>query len=493
VGDYPPSYRDNDRRVHDDAALAATLFAELGPLLPARLSERDGSGWTLCGLNPRFRFCRYRDGQGFRIHQDGAHQPDAARRSLLTLQIYLDDDPERVGGQTRFYAGRGGGLLGGVAPRIGRVIVFEHRLWHDGEPVSRGEKHVLRTDVIYQRERTARTQVAGDAENPGPATVISGHQGYVFALAALPAGELASGSRDRTLRIFQTATGVQRACMTGHRGSVSALLPLCDSDGQPTSRIVSGGRDHALVLHDIQRGESARLTVLPAAVLCVADCGPALIAVGCADGGIYLFDRRALLDAAALPMGSDPDGSVAPAWGLPRCGSWVWALLALSGGRLLSAGDDGSLRLWDLDRRRPLATWALGHGAVHALSACADSDHPAGGSDGVVAGCGDGHLVWLSPGRGDTEHEGGLRPRSSHAAHRGEIYAVCAWGPGGILSAGEDGRVVHTRCVAGRLHPAQPVTLGSHPNFVRSLAVLGDGRVASAGYDGAIAIWPPPG
>ena len=39
-----------------------------------------------------------------------------------------------------------------VVPRRGMVLLFQHRLRHQGAPVLRGTKHVLRTDVMYRRD-----------------------------------------------------------------------------------------------------------------------------------------------------------------------------------------------------------------------------------------------------------------------------------------------------------------------------------------------------
>lgn len=489
--DYPPSYRDNDRQVWDDGDFASRLFAELSSLLPVEITAADGSAWSLCGLNSRFRFCRYRGGQGFRIHQDGAHEPAADRRSILTLQVYLDDDPARVGGQTRFYATRQGGLLGGVTPRIGRAIVFEHRLWHDGEPVTQGEKHVLRTDVMYQRTRSSATSPACSkaAEPPArPARLLRGHQGYVFALAALPGGELASGSRDRTIRITQPATGEVRACIRGHRGSISSLCLLAAPPDGAARNLLSGGRDHALRISDIGTGESAALAVLPGAVLALADCGPDHVAVGCGDGGIWLFARPPLLAADAVPRWQQASGPLNPTACLMGRGTWVWALLPLPGGRLLAGGEDGCLQLWDLASRALLSECALGHGAVHALSAIAFDPSRAESADfSFAAGCADGYVVWITGADGGTR----LEPRAAHPAHRGEVYALCSPAAGGLLSAGEDGRIAHSQIVAGTLQPARPPELGTHPNFIRCLTPLPDGKIASAGYDGDIAVWDP--
>ena len=63
--------------------------------------------------------------------------------SLLTLVFYLDDGCE--GGETEFPK-----LRRTIAPRAGRALLFQHRVLHEATAVRRGEKHVLRTDVLYR-------------------------------------------------------------------------------------------------------------------------------------------------------------------------------------------------------------------------------------------------------------------------------------------------------------------------------------------------------
>ena len=36
-----------------------------------------------------------------------------------------------------------------IAPRAGSALLFQHRVLHEATAVIRGEKHVLRTDVLY--------------------------------------------------------------------------------------------------------------------------------------------------------------------------------------------------------------------------------------------------------------------------------------------------------------------------------------------------------
>ena len=69
--------------------------------------------------------------------------------SYLTLLIYLSDVEE--GGETCFedsYSEESFDDLS-VTPAKGKAIFFEHSIHHKGEPVRRGRKYVLRSDVMY--------------------------------------------------------------------------------------------------------------------------------------------------------------------------------------------------------------------------------------------------------------------------------------------------------------------------------------------------------
>jgi predicted 2-oxoglutarate/Fe(II)-dependent dioxygenase YbiX len=136
--------RNNTRVILDDDRLAAMLWGRLRGVAPGRLG-----GWSAVGLNERFRFYRYGPGEYFAWHRDGAYYRDEREQSLCTLMIYLDDDFE--GGSTDFDVPDLEEPLR-VVPRQGTVLLFQHRLRHQGAPVERGVKHVLRTDVMYRRD-----------------------------------------------------------------------------------------------------------------------------------------------------------------------------------------------------------------------------------------------------------------------------------------------------------------------------------------------------
>jgi predicted 2-oxoglutarate/Fe(II)-dependent dioxygenase YbiX len=130
--------RNNDRIVYDNPELAHKFFQRSIALLPPSID-----GWSLHSFNERFRFYRYQNEQFFKLHMDGTFRRHDSEESFLTFLIYLNDD--FVGGHTDF-------VWESVKPKAGSVLVFPHRLMHQGSIVTSGVKYVLRTDVLYRQE-----------------------------------------------------------------------------------------------------------------------------------------------------------------------------------------------------------------------------------------------------------------------------------------------------------------------------------------------------
>jgi predicted 2-oxoglutarate/Fe(II)-dependent dioxygenase YbiX len=135
--------RDNSRVILDDPELAAFWWERARPSL-----VEEWFGWRLAGFNERFRFYRYDPGQRFAPHTDGYFQRESGQRSHFTFMAYLNADFS--GGTTNLY--KGCETLR-VQPEPGLALVFAHKLLHEGAPVLSGRKYVLRTDVMYDRER----------------------------------------------------------------------------------------------------------------------------------------------------------------------------------------------------------------------------------------------------------------------------------------------------------------------------------------------------
>lgn len=137
--------RNNDLALVRDPALADQLLERARPHLPATMTaEWNGprAKVSLVGLFSPLRIYRYHPGQRFGLHQDQSYRRDDGARSLLTFMVYLDEGCE--GGETDFPE-QGERIV----PVRGDGLWFQHMVLHAGCPVTRGVKHVLRTDVLY--------------------------------------------------------------------------------------------------------------------------------------------------------------------------------------------------------------------------------------------------------------------------------------------------------------------------------------------------------
>jgi hypothetical protein len=143
------------------ALVPELLWGRIGPLLPAPAAwfpagptrtrpslEPDVRHWRWSGCSPLTRLYEYGPGDEFRPHVDEPWRAGPQRRSLLTVLVYLPTGEPCRGGET-VVEGRA------IAPLPGRVVVFDHRLVHAGQPVEAGRKLVLRNDVVAEADRKA--------------------------------------------------------------------------------------------------------------------------------------------------------------------------------------------------------------------------------------------------------------------------------------------------------------------------------------------------
>jgi WD40 repeat protein len=285
--------------------------------------------------------------------------------------------------------------------------------------------------------------------------ILSGHTDQVWACAISPDGAwIVSASRDGTLKIWDAATGAERATLVGHVDWVwgCAISP----DG---AWIVSTSNDSTLKIWDAATGaERATLVGHADAVkTCAVSPDGAWIVSGCRDRTLKIWDASTGAVRATL-VGH---GNAVRACAVSPDGRWI-----------VSASDDQTLRIWDVATGAERGT-LVGH--TDQVWSCAVSPDGAW----IVSGSRDRTLrIW------------DVATRAERASLEGPTDRVraCAVSPDGawIVSGGIDRTLRIWDAGSG----AQRVSLTGHADWVEACAVgPGGSSIVSASNDRTLRIW----
>lgn len=245
-----------------------------------------------------------------------------ASSAALKRTIELDDGPASA------MAVSGSRLLTGHAN--GTVVLWD---WERADKIAsykRNDAEIWSVTFLGASERFAsaghdwKIAVWDAATTSGPFAVLDAHDSAVQALAFSAAGSrplLASGSADKTLKVWNLETLDRIRTYRGHRDYVTAVA------------FSSRGREVA----------SASL-----------------------DGNVRIWSGRSSRLTRSLSGHQGRANALA---------------FAPSGDVLASAGDDGKVRVWDYKRRRTPATLPSHGGAVTALAFSPDGRHIASAGD----------------------------------------------------------------------------------------------------------------
>jgi hypothetical protein len=243
---------------------------------------------------------------------------------------------------------------------------------------------------------------------------LEGHQdglirGMIHAMSTVPvAGRdlLASGGVGKTVRIWDPATGKQRAVLKGHRGGVNAVCAVT-VDGQDL--LASGGDDMTVRIWDpatgkpraVLEGHQGRVNSLCA----VTVDGQDLLASGGGDKTVRIWD----------PATGKPRAVLKGHRGSVRRGRLVAVCAVTVDGRdlLASGSSDKTVRIWD-PATGELCAVLKGHpGRVNAVCAV-----PVAGRDLLASGGGDEKVGIWDPATG--------KVCAVLKGHQGWVNAVCA-------------------------------------------------------------------
>lgn len=145
--------------------------------------------WRAYGVSPVMRFIKYTRHGLLVPHYDSTHVRNEDKRTLMSLVLYLTDSEPESGGATRFIKdpqaatpvskrdlsdwtrlAEDAEVLHAITPRAGSLLVFDHRLLHDSQPILRDtRKVIMRTDLKFHRGGLLTRRQATEAHPLGKA------------------------------------------------------------------------------------------------------------------------------------------------------------------------------------------------------------------------------------------------------------------------------------------------------------------------------------
>jgi WD40 repeat protein/serine/threonine protein kinase len=382
-----------------------------------------------------------------------------------SLIVEVDDPQVRV-----TVEGDGGLVITGAGPHEVRLRPgnYHLRASKDGKTVReelitlmRGDRQVVR--VSRESGPPVGASIAAGTPATAPNHRFEGHTGPILSLAFSLGGRYAlSGSVDKTVRLWDMASGRELQCFEGHTDEVTAV-----AFSPKGKEAVSSGGDRMIRLWDLEKGRQL--------AYCRGHTGKVhslsfstdgrLIVSGSADKTVRLWHTS----GGAIGEGRSFTG---------HQGCVTSVAISPDGRLILSGSHDGSVRIWDRASGKELHSLEGHTREVYAVAFAPDGRRAASGSNDKTV------RLW------DVDHGKELHCLSGH-----ENAVICvAFGPEGrqIFSASSQYQVVDRTlrvwdAASGRLLRSFG---GADTDRVSCAAFFPEGRLALSGSaEATLRLW----
>jgi WD40 repeat protein len=291
--------------------------------------------------------------------------------------------------------------------------------------------------------------------DPSLIRTLQGHINSVTGLAVTPDGHhLVSGSQDKTLRVWDLATGESKRTMQGHAAGVTSVAVTRDG-----RQAVSGSHDKTLRVWDLATGQLKRA---------FQGHNDSVTAVAVTPDGQRVvsssYDRT--IRVWDLAMGE----SIRTLQG--HTASVTAVAVTPDGRQIVSGSRDRTLRVWDLATGRIKTALQDHTDSVTAVAVTPDGHHVVSGSYDRTARVWDlatGEIIGTLRGHASGVSGVAVTPDNRHVISGSHDRTLCVWD----LATGESKR-----------------TLQGHNSGVTAVAVTPNGRhVISGSWDKTLRVW----
>jgi WD40 repeat protein len=313
-------------------------------------------------------------------------------------------------------------------------LYFDHNVWHEGEVLTKGEKFVLRSDILYSKDITTEIKMP-----------FSDHLGYIWSLLRFDQHTIISGGRDKEVKVWN-ADGKLKMSLKAHQSSILCIEKLNDET------FITGSRDQEIIVwKDFKIYK--KLKIHEAVVLSLCSLTTTTFVSSSGDGTIKI---------------STIDGSVLKTFQAHE--NWVWKVIKLSETHIASCSEDHSIKIWNIENEEIIQTFQEDC-AIISLIFNSETKQ-------LISGNLQGELTIRT-----LDSNFNFLEKTHIKAHLGIIRTIKFIDTEHFVTGAEDNtvKVWNTR---GSL-----IKVFEHQNFVQDIQLLDNKTILSASYDGSIKTW----